>query len=52
MDLLEVGNLNGSRMGCHGNILLKINGGRKGRDRKPNLLGEEEAERQRQRQKV
>ena len=39
MDLLEVGNLYGSRMGYHGNIQLKTNGGRRGRDRKPNLVG-------------
>ena len=50
---MEVGNRYGNRMGYHGNVLLKTNGGgRIGRDRKPNLLGEEEAERQRQRQKV
>ena len=36
MDLLEVGSLCGSRMGCHWNILLKTNGGRRSRDRKPN----------------
>ena len=36
-------------MDCHGNILLKINGGRRGRNRKPNLVLEEgvrEAERE------
>ena len=31
-----MGNLCGSRMGYHGNILLKTNGGRRSRDRKPN----------------
>ena len=29
----------GSRMGYHGNILLRTNGGRRGRDRKPNSVG-------------
>ena len=37
----------GSRMSYHGNILLRSNGGRRGRDRKPNSVGGEE-ERQRQ----
>ena len=46
MDLLEVGNLDGSRLGHHENILLKNNGGRRGRDRKPNLVCGEERERQ------
>ena len=30
----------GSRMGYHGNILLRTNGGRRGRDWKPNSVGE------------
>ena len=30
----------GSRMGYHGNILLRTNGGRRGRDRKPNSVRE------------
>ena len=38
-DLLEVENLYGSRMGYHGNILLKTYGSKRGRDRKPNLVG-------------
>ena len=38
-DLLEVKNLYGSRMGYHGNILLKTYGSKRGRDRKPNLVG-------------
>ena len=29
----------GSRMGYHGNILLRTNGSRRGRDRKPNSVG-------------
>ena len=40
------GNLHGSRMAYHGNILLKTNGGKRGRDRKPNLLGGEDRQRQ------
>ena len=36
----------GSRMGYHGNILLRTNGGRRGRDRKPNFAGGRERQRQ------
>ena len=38
MDPLGFGNPYGSRMGYHRNILLRTNGGSRGRDRKPNLL--------------
>ena len=42
MDLLEVGKLYGSRMGYHGNILVSAGRrGRRGRDKKPNYVGEE-----------
>ena len=36
----------GSRMGYHGNILLRTNGERRGRDRKPNFSGGRERQRQ------
>ena len=42
VDLLEVGKLYGSRMGYQGNILLSAGRrGRRGRDKKPNYIGEE-----------
>ena len=40
MDPLGFGNPYGSRMGYHGNILLRTNWGRRGRGRKPNSVGE------------
>ena len=43
-DVVEVGNLYGSGMGCHGNILLKINGGQERQKLWEEGVGEAETE--------
>ena len=46
-----MGSLYGSRMGYHGNMLLRSNGYRRGRDKKPYSVGAEGGEKEKDRDK-